>query len=169
MSDGRGTTATIARLCAAQDIDFEKIGYYELTRSKEDVSAGKSIVLYEPATGNIAVDDHARAMIGSSATVGIDGLLAAGVVVFVQTTSSTRKLDKGARFLVPFNGTHKASWSGTSIRIIGGGTSAASAAGAGAGAGRAGSAESAESAESAARGTSSRYAFRPRKKVTYVF
>ena len=51
MSDGRGTATTIASLCAAQDIDFHRVAYYELTRSKEDVSAFKSIVLYNATTG----------------------------------------------------------------------------------------------------------------------
>jgi hypothetical protein len=117
MSDGRGTATTIASLCAAQDIDFHRVAYYELTRSKEDVSAFKSIVLYNAATGELAVDDDARAVLGASSTVGLDGLIAAGIVVFVQTTSNNRKLDAGARFLVPLaeGRAAKPSWAGTSL------------------------------------------------------
>lgn len=95
------TNCSIKEFCAKMGIEFAPgRGFYEFSKT-ETISEKKEVVAMEKSTGNLFEGDGARELIGlPSGTSGkIKPSKLDNYVIFVQSTSYTRKLEGGKRFL----------------------------------------------------------------------
>ena len=95
------TNCSIKEFCTKMGIEFAPgRGFYEFSKT-ETISEKKEVVAMEKSTGNLFEGDGARELIGLP--TGTSGKIKPSkldnYVIFVQSTSYTRKLEGGKRFL----------------------------------------------------------------------
>ena len=95
------TASTISEICAKAKISYDT-GYYQVLKS-EDVSASKDLVATCDTTGEQVVGGaavRAKLGLGSGKIKVAPGTVKTGWTLFVQSTSSNRKIPAGSSILV---------------------------------------------------------------------